>query len=75
VIWWPGSGAVEVDVVAGGTWPDWCDRCMTSSAVLIRFYLWLPAGPRFAGVWWACRVCDPQRFGGDEVDGDDGALV
>lgn len=73
MILWPGR---EVNVYAGGAWPDWCDRCMSSSAVLIRFYTFPAAGPRFAGVWWACQVCDPDRFG--ELgydDGDAGVLV
>lgn len=58
----------------GGTYPDWCPRCATSSAILIRFYLWLPDGPRFAGLWWACQVCDPDRFDGGG-QGDAGVLV
>lgn len=64
-----------VDVYAGGAWPDWCGRCMSSSAVRIRFYLWTSAGPRFAGLWWACQVCDPDRFDDDDEIGDAGVLV
>jgi hypothetical protein len=65
---WVSGG--ELKVYAGGAYPDWCDRCMSSAAVRIRFYLFTTDGPRFAGLWWACQVCDPQRFEGDGPGGD-----
>jgi hypothetical protein len=74
VIVWVSGG--HVPVYAGGAWPDWCDRCMTSSAVRIRFYLWTVEGPRFVGLWWACQACDPHRFDeGEGPAGDTPALV
>lgn len=60
MIVWLSAG--QLKVYAGGAYPDWCDRCMSSAAVKIRFYLFTPLGPRFAGLWWACQVCDPGRF-------------
>lgn len=74
IVWLSGG---QVKVYAGGAYPDWCDRCMSSSAVRIRFYLFTTEGPRFAGLWWACQVCDPGRFDedGPAGGGDPGVLV
>lgn len=73
MIVWPGR---EIRVYAGGAWPDWCDRCMSSSAVRVRFYVFAPDGPRFVGLWWACQVCDPGRFSDWSAgEGDAGVLV
>jgi hypothetical protein len=72
VIVWAGWG---IQVYAGGTYPDWCDRCMTSSAVRIRFYVFTVEGPRFVGLWWACQVCDPERFDDAGGEGDEPAPV
>lgn len=66
------GGGRPVEVITGGTWPAWCNRCMTSSAVRIRFYVLGPDGPLPAGLWWACQACDPDRFGGDEDGDEDG---
>lgn len=71
MIGWLSGRDMDVTVYAGGAWPDWCDRCMTSSAVRIRFYLFTLTGPEFVGLWWACQVCDPHRFdSGDGPPGD-----
>jgi hypothetical protein len=73
IVWLPGG---VVTVYAGGAYPDWCGRCWSSSAVRVRFYLFTAEGPRFAGLWWACQVCDPDRFdGGGDGLGDVGAAV
>lgn len=70
------TGGHIVPLIPGGTYADWCDRCMTSSVVKIRFYLWCTDGPRFAGLWRGCQVCEPEKFGEDESpDGDEGAMV
>lgn len=70
MILWAGG---PVDVVAGGSYPAWCDRCMSSSAVRIRFYILAGDGPRPVGLWFACQVCDPHRFDDGEAgpDGDE----
>lgn len=67
------AGRQAVEVVAGGAYPDWCERCMSSAAVRVRLYVLCPDGPRLVGLWWACMGCDPDRF--DDQDGDDDALV
>ena len=75
IVW---TGGHLVQIIPGGAYPAWCDRCMSSSAVRVRFYIWCTDGPRFAGLWWACQVCDPDRFDGDEgeaPEGDAGMLV
>ena len=65
-----GDGGRFVDLIAGGAYPDWCNRCMSSSAVRVRFYVLSADGPRMVGLWWACGRCDPEQFNDD--DGRDG---
>lgn len=66
------GGGRFVEVVAGGAYPSWCDRCMSSSAVRIGYYVLTLDGPRRCGLWWACMCCDPERFEGwGDGDGDD----
>lgn len=72
MILWIGSGAGSgiVELVAGDAYPDWCDRCMTSGAVRIRFYVLEENGPRWVGLAWACVTCDPDKFNDAGGDGD-----
>lgn len=68
------AGAVEL--IPGGTYPAWCDRCMSSAAIRILVYVLPEAGPVPVGLWYACQVCDPVRFGDDDLgDGGDSGLV
>ncbi len=74
-------------IIMGEPRPAWCDRCMSSSAIRIRFYVlredtWSESCPMVVwpvGLKYACMVCDPEAFGDllddDEPDGDAGALV
>lgn len=75
-------GGGEVRLIAGEPRADWCDRCMTSSAVRLRFYvLREDADPVFVvpvGLSYACMVCEPEVFGMGGEDGpwgDSPALV
>jgi hypothetical protein len=81
-----GVGAIRggrpEQIVPGEPRADWCNRCMSSSAVRLRFYVlrW-EADPIFVipvGLAYACMVCNPEHFGmgdGDEPEGDEGVLV
>lgn len=75
------AGGGEVKVIAGEPRLDWCNACMTSSAVRIRFYvLREDTDPIFVhpvGLSYACMVCDPEAFGadGDDLPGEAGALT
>lgn len=74
-------------IIMGEPRPAWCDRCMSSSAIRIRFYVlredtWSESCPMVVwpvGLKYACMVCDPEQFGDwaddDEPDGDSGVLV
>lgn len=64
------GGGEFVEIIAGDAYDDWCDRCMTSSAVIVRFYVLREDGPHWVGLGWACQLCDPERFA--SVEGDDG---
>ena len=76
------AGGRPVKVVVGAPRAAWCDRCMTSSAVRVRFYvLREDTDPVFVwpvGLKYACMVCEPWQFGewlSDDDDGDAGVLV
>ncbi len=76
------AGGGEVQVIAGEPRPAWCDRCMSSSAVRLRYYILREdADPIFVipvGISYACMVCNPEAFGmgdDDEPEGDAGVLV
>ncbi len=73
-------GGGQVWVVAGAARLEWCDRCMSSSAVRMRLYvLREDADPVFVvpvGLSYACMVCDPDRFdGGEGGEGDTAVFV
>jgi hypothetical protein len=67
-------GAYGLPLVPGLPRIEWCDRCMTSSAVRLRVYvLSVDADPVFVlpvGLRYGCMACDPEMFG--LVDDDDG---
>lgn len=78
------AGGGEVKIIAGEPRPDWCNRCMSSSAVRLYFYVLREdegAEPVYVyqvGLSYACMVCNPEAFGmgdDDEPWGDAGALV
>lgn len=75
----PGRGR-RMHIVPGGARLEWCDRCMSSSAIRVRLYvLREDADPVFVvpvGLKYGCMVCDPEKFDlDDDFDGDAGAPV
>jgi hypothetical protein len=75
-------GGVPQKIIPGDPVAVWCDVCMTSSGVRIRYYILREdADPVFVvpvGLAYACAVCNPEAFdlGDDDgLPGDAGALV
>jgi hypothetical protein len=75
-------GGAPQKIIPGDPEVVWCDDCMTSSGVRIRYYILREdADPIFVvpvGLAYACSVCDPEAFGlddDDELPGDSGVLV
>lgn len=69
-------GALGRKLIPGAPRAEWCDRCMTSSAVRVRFYiLRTDTDPVFVwpvGLAYACGVCNPGSFAADADDDPDG---
>lgn len=70
------AGGGSAKVIPGEPRLEWCNWCMTSSAVRLRFYvLREDTDPIFVhqvGLSYACMQCHPGAFGMDDGEGPDG---